>query len=251
MNRLSRARLLRIALPFFLALYVAITALAVYVLVLDRRMARELSPRSWRVPTVIASDARGRTREVARVYGTDWRPTPPVLLEQLPPHIADAFLAAEDVRFRRHIGVDPIGIARAFFVNVRAGGIAQGGSTIPQQIVKQRFLSNERTWRRKIVEGALAVAIDRRLTKDDLLELYLNDVYLGHHAGSPILGIDEASRLYFDKPPRALRLDEAALLAGGSTRTSIAPPRRIPSTSHAAHCRSVRSRFISARCVPR
>jgi penicillin-binding protein 1B len=214
MNRLSRgARLLRIAFPFFIALYCALLALSVYVFTLDRRIARELAPRSWRVPTVIASDVGGRTREVARVYGSDWRPTPPVLLEQLPPHVADAFLAAEDVRFRRHVGIDPIGIARAFFTNIRAGGIAQGGSTIPQQIVKQRFLTNERTWRRKIVEGILAVVLDARLSKDDLLELYLNDVYLGHHDGVPILGIDEASRLYFDKPPRALHLDEAALLA--------------------------------------
>ena len=211
MTRLSRAaRALRIALPFFIALFIALEAFAFYIFLLDRRIARELSAHSWREPTVIVSERGGRTRELARVYGTDWRPTPPVLLEQLPPHVADAFLAAEDVRFRRHIGVDPIGIVRALFVNVRAGGIEQGGSTIPQQIVKQRFLTNERTWRRKIVEGALAIAIDRRLSKDDLLELYLNDVYLGHHAGHPILGIDEASRLYFDKPPRALRLDEAA-----------------------------------------
>lgn len=215
MNRLSReARLLRLALPFLIALYLAIFALSIYVFTLDRRIARELAPRSWRVPTVIASDAAGtRVREVARVYGTDWRPTPPVFLEQLPPHVADAFLAAEDVRFRHHIGIDPVGIVRATFTNIRAGGIAQGGSTIPQQVVKQRFLSNERTWRRKIVELFLAIALDARLSKNDLLELYLNDVYLGHHDGLPILGIDEASRLYFDKPPRALRLDEAAVLA--------------------------------------
>jgi penicillin-binding protein 1B len=215
MNRLSReARLLRLALPFLIALYLALFALSVYVFTLDRRIARELAPRNWRVPTVISSDAGGTPiHEVARVYGTDWRPTPPVFLEQLPPHVADAFLAAEDVRFRHHIGIDPVGILRALFTNIRAGGIAQGGSTIPQQVVKQRFLSNERTWRRKIVEGALAIALDARLSKDDLLELYLNDVYLGHHDGIPILGIDEASRLYFDKPPRALRLDEAAVLA--------------------------------------
>jgi penicillin-binding protein 1B len=234
MDRLSRnARLVRVALPFFIALYVAMCVLSAYVLILDRRMARELAPRSWRVPIVIASEYTGRTAEIARVYGTDWRPTPPVLLEQLPPHVADAFLAAEDVRFRRHIGVDPIGILRALFVNVRARGIAQGGSTIPQQIVKQRFLTNERTWRRKITEGALAIAIDRRLSKDDLLELYLNDVYLGHHAGSPILGIDEAARLYFDKPPRALRLDEAALLAAMIRAPNRDTPEKRPDLARA------------------
>src|SRR5215213_6616344 len=137
MRRLSRsALLLRIALPFAIALFIALQALSIYVFMLDRRIARELSGRGWREPTLILSNANGRTREVARVYGTDWRPTPPVLLEQLPPHVADAFIAAEDVRFRRHIGLDPIGILRAAFTNVRARGIAQGGSTIPQQIVK-------------------------------------------------------------------------------------------------------------------
>ena len=234
MNRLSReARLLRIALPFFIALFIAISALSIYVFVLDRRIARELAPRSWRVPTVIATEAGGRTRDVARVYGTDWRPTPPMLLEQLPPHVADAFLAAEDVRFRRHLGVDPIGIVRALFTNIRARGIAQGGSTIPQQIVKQRFLTNERTWRRKIVEGLAAIALDARLSKDDILELYLNDVYLGHHAGVPILGIDEASRLYFDKTPHDLRLDEAALLAAMIRAPNRDTPEKRPDLARA------------------
>ncbi|HYH06545.1 MAG TPA: PBP1A family penicillin-binding protein [Thermoanaerobaculia bacterium] len=208
-----RAKLLRVALPFAIALFLAIEVLAVYVFTYDLRIRRELKAQNWREPTRIVRESNGRAREVAKVYGSAWRPTPPVLLTELPEHVADAFLAAEDVRFRRHIGVDPIGILRALFVNVRAGGIAQGGSTIPQQIVKQRFLTNERTWRRKIVEMALAVVLDARLSKDEILELYLNDVYLGHHAGSPILGIDEASRLYFDKPPQRLRLDEAAMLA--------------------------------------
>lgn len=238
MNRLSReARLLRLTLPLFIALFLAVAALSIYVFVIDRRMARELAPRSWRAPTVIASAAPGKTngatREVARVYGTDWRPTPPVILEQLPPHVADAFLAAEDVRFRHHLGIDPIGIARALFTNIRAGGIAQGGSTIPQQIVKQRFLTNERTWRRKIVEGVLAIALDARLSKDDLLELYLNDVYLGHYEGVPILGIDEAARLYFDKPPRALRLDEAALLAAMIRAPNRDTPEKRPDLARA------------------
>src|SRR6185295_2674220 len=85
--------------------------------------------------------------------------------------------------------------------------------TIPQQIVKQHFLTQERTWRRKIVELFLAVILDARFSKDELLELYLNDVYLGHNRGIPILGIDEAARLYFDKPPSRLTVDEAAMLA--------------------------------------
>jgi penicillin-binding protein 1B len=215
MSRLSRkALLLRWTLPLFIAIFIVQWALSFYFFFLNRRISRELATHSWREPITIVSAAGDKNVDVVRVYGTDWRVTPPVLIDKLPKHIADAFIAAEDVRFRRHIGVDPIGMARAAFVNVRAGGIAQGGSTIPQQIVKQRFLTNDRTWRRKLSEMVLAVILDARLSKNDLLELYLNDVYLGHHAGVPILGIDEASRLYFDKTPRQLRLDEAALLAG-------------------------------------
>src|SRR5258708_22357935 len=125
-----------------------------------------------------------------------------------------AFMASEDVRFRHHIGIDPIGMARALWTDLRAGGIAQGGSTIDQQIVKPRFLSQERTWRRKIPEMLLALILDTQLSKDEILEIYLNEVYLGHSGGKPVLGIDEASRLYLGKDASRLRLDEAALLAG-------------------------------------
>jgi penicillin-binding protein 1B len=182
--------------------------------ILNRRLTRELVRHTWREPTVIESIARGHRVEVARLYGVDWRITPLVSLQSLPPHVPAAFLAAEDVRFRHHIGIDPIGMARALMRNVRAGGIAQGGSTIDQQIVKARFLSQDRTWRRKITEILLAIMLDARLSKDEILEIYLNDVYLGHSEGRPILGIDEASRIYFNKPPSRLRADEAALLAG-------------------------------------
>jgi penicillin-binding protein 1B len=234
MKRLSRrAKWLRIALPLFIALFIATQLLAWYVFLYDMRIRRELKAQNWRQPTRIVREVNGNVREVAKVYGSAWRPTPPVLLEQLPEHVADAFLAAEDVRFRYHIGVDPIGILRAMFANVRAGGIAQGGSTIPQQIVKQRYLTNERTWRRKIVEMALAVDLDARLSKDELLELYLNDVYLGHYQGSPILGIDEAARLFFDKPPQRLRLDEAATLAAMIRAPNRDTPEKRPDLARA------------------
>ncbi|HEV7919955.1 MAG TPA: PBP1A family penicillin-binding protein [Thermoanaerobaculia bacterium] len=184
----------------------------IYLAVLNHRLTRELVRHTWREPTVFISNANGR-REVARVWGVDWRVTRPITLASLPPHVADAFIAAEDVRFRHHLGVDPFGMMRALVTNVRAGGIAQGGSTIDQQIIKTRFLSQERTWRRKLTEMVLAVILDARLSKDEILEIYLNDVYLGHSSGKPVLGIDEASRLYFDKLPNRLRVDEAALLA--------------------------------------
>lgn len=234
MSRLSRAALVaRWTLPLTLALFIAAFAFSIYVFILDIRLRREIAGRRWREPTVIYSNAGSTPREILKVYGTGWRVSPPVLIGELPKHVADAFVAAEDVRFRRHIGIDPIGMLRALVTNVRAGGIAQGGSTIPQQVVKQHFLTNERTWKRKLIEIALAIDLDARLSKDEILELYLNDVYLGHHAGEPILGIDEASRLYFDKPPRALRADEAALLAAMVRAPNRDTPEKRPDIARA------------------
>jgi penicillin-binding protein 1B len=229
MSRLSRAaRIARWTLPLTIAIYVVMQVFTIWLFILDRRIVRELGARSWRNPTIISSAANERRREIVRVYGNDWRTTPPILIDQLPRHVADAVIAAEDVRFRRHIGIDPIGIARAMMRNVRAGGIAQGGSTLNQQMIKQRFLTHERKWSRKIVEMLLAISLDARLSKDDILELYLNDVYLGHHAGNPVLGIDEASRLYFDKTPRQLRVDEAAMIAGMIRAPNRDNPRKRP-----------------------
>jgi len=128
--------------------------------------------------------------------------------------VANAFLAAEDVRFRSHIGIDPVGMLRALVTNVRAGGIAQGGSTIDQQLIKAKFLTQERTFRRKLLELILAIDLDARVSKNDVLEAYLNQVYLGHFHGKPVLGIEEASRLYLDKEPAELTAGEAAMLAG-------------------------------------
>jgi penicillin-binding protein 1B len=194
--------------------FVAFAAFSIYIFILNRRLTRELVNHSWRAPTVIVSAAHQSPARVATLYGIDWRPTPPVTLASVPDHVSRAFLAAEDVRFHHHFGIDPIGIVRALFRNIRAHGIAAGGSTIDQQIIKSRFLSQERTWRRKIPEIILAVLLDARMSKNEILEVYLNDIYLGHSGGSPILGIDEASRLYFDKRPSELRVDEAAVLAG-------------------------------------
>jgi len=208
MWRLSRAHW-----PAVLALIVfaAFEVVAVYIFVLNRRLTSELVRHTWRQPTVIRSAAS--SANVATLYGVDWRITPPVSIASLPDYVPNAFLAAEDVRFHHHVGIDPIGMARALIADLRARGITQGGSTIDQQIVKARFLSQERTWRRKFVEIVLAVLLDGRMKKSEILEIYLNDIYLGHSAGKPVLGVDEASRLYLDKLPSQLRVDEAAMLA--------------------------------------
>src|SRR5581483_9912818 len=212
MPRLSRSmRLPRWTIAVAFLIWFAGLLFAIWLYLLDRRLTRELVQHRWREPTVFVSSVTGR--EFTRVYGLDWRTTPPVSLHAIPRPVADAFVSAEDVRFRHHPGVDPIGMLRAAFADLRARGIAQGGSTIDQQIIKTRYLSQERTWRRKLVEMLLAVALDLRMSKDEILEIYLNEVYLGHSGGRPVLGIEEAAQLYFDKSAPQLRLDEAALLA--------------------------------------
>ena len=182
---------------------------------LNWRLSAAIVSAPWRHPVEIVSAARGAESEpVARLYGDDWRVTEPVRIRKLPPHVPRAFLAAEDVRFYRHPGIDPFGLARATAENVRNRGVTQGGSTITQQLIKQKLFSNRRTLRRKIPEMALALILTARMSKNDVLEGYLNEVYLGEYGGAPVYGLDEASWLYFDKPPAELTPDEAALIAG-------------------------------------
>lgn len=176
------------------------------------RMSNRLLHQQWRTPTEIVT--RDDPDEVfLRVYGEEWRTSEPVLIEDLPDHVTGAFVSAEDVRFRKHPGLDPIGIARALVTNVKAGGVSQGGSTITQQLVKFSVFSNERTYTRKLLEAPLAVHLDRKLSKNEILEAYLNEVYLGHADGRAVRGIDEAAPLYFDKPATELTAAEAALMA--------------------------------------
>ncbi|MET0294231.1 MAG: PBP1A family penicillin-binding protein [Phenylobacterium sp.] len=132
-----------------------------------------------------------------------------VRLRELPPHVAQAFLAAEDRRFYRHGAVDPQGIVRAAVANLQAGRTVQGGSTLTQQLARTLFLRPEKTFKRKVQEVLLARELERRLTKDEILELYLNRIYFGDRA----YGVSAAARIYFDKEAKALTLPEAALLA--------------------------------------
>lgn len=133
-----------------------------------------------------------------------------VSVSELPPHLIYAVLATEDRRFYQHFGVDPVGIMRAMAANARAGKFVQGGSTITQQLAKNLFLSRERTLKRKIQEALLALWLERKLTKDDILSAYLNRVYLGSGA----YGIDAAANVYFNKSAKDVTLREAAILAG-------------------------------------
>ncbi|MFH1155764.1 MAG: PBP1A family penicillin-binding protein [Pseudomonadota bacterium] len=133
-----------------------------------------------------------------------------VPLSQMPDHLKNAFVAAEDSRFREHLGIDVLSIFRAFLKNIRAGAIVQGGSTITQQVTKSFLLTPERTYTRKLKEAILAYRIDRFFTKDEILYLYLNQIYLGHGA----YGVESASENYFGKHVWELNLAECSMLAG-------------------------------------
>lgn len=133
-----------------------------------------------------------------------------VSVKDLPKYVPEAIIATEDRRFYYHFGIDPFGIIRAVGVNIVHGGVVQGASTITQQLAKNLFLSRERTLKRKIQEAMLAVWLETKLSKDEILSAYLNRVYLG--AGA--YGIDAASRVYFNKPAKELTLREAATIAG-------------------------------------
>ncbi|EHL95316.1 penicillin-binding protein, 1A family [Acetobacteraceae bacterium AT-5844] len=150
-----------------------------------------------------------------------------VRLADLPAYVPGALMAVEDRRFRSHFGLDPVGLARAALANWRAGRVVQGGSTLTQQLAKNLFLTPERNMRRKVQEALLALWLESRFTKDQLLEIYLNRVYLG--AGA--YGVDAASRLYFGVPARRLSLWQAAILAGLPKAPSRYNPRANP---HAA-----------------
>jgi penicillin-binding protein 1A len=129
---------------------------------------------------------------------------------QIPTIMSDAMVSVEDRRFRSHFGVDPIGIARSVSVRIQRGRFAQGGSTITQQLARNIFLTNDKTWTRKFREIILALAMERKFSKDQILELYLNRVYFGGGA----YGVDAASRKFFDHPATQLSLAESAIIAG-------------------------------------
>jgi penicillin-binding protein 1A len=130
--------------------------------------------------------------------------------DEIPPIMRQAMVAVEDKRFRYHPGIDPLAIGRALYIRVEKGRWAQGGSTVTQQLARNIFLTNTRTFGRKIREGILALALERRFTKDQILELYLNRVYFGGGA----YGIDAASRRFFGHSAQQLSLSEAAIIAG-------------------------------------
>ncbi len=200
--------------------------LVIPLLALNGEMARSLFPASdtdlqaaGRNPniTILASDG---TRLGAR--GSDLGEA--VSLDELPSFVTDSFLATEDRRFFEHPGFDPSAMIRAAVRNWQAGNVVQGGSTITQQLVKNLFLSGEQSFERKFEELHLAFWLEARLSKEQILELYLNRIYLGANT----YGLSAASEAYFSKKPQELTLAEAAILAG----LPKAPSQLAPSSNY-------------------
>ncbi|USI72055.1 transglycosylase domain-containing protein [Sphingomonas morindae] len=196
------------------ALAGALLVLLVGWLAITAPLSRSLRPIAPPAVTLLAADGRMIARRGAI---TDQ----PVNVRRLPPYVGQAFVAIEDRRFYRHWGVDPQGIARAAWHNLRAGGVREGGSTITQQLAKLVFLKADRTMGRKARESLIAFWLEAWLSKDEILSRYLSDAYFGDN----VYGLRAAARHYFDVPPERLSLGQAALLAG----LMKAPSRLAPS----------------------
>ncbi len=149
-------------------------------------------------------------------------------LEDFPRHLVAAVLSAEDARFATHPGIDPLGLLRAAWVNFRDGGVRQGGSTITQQLAKNFFLSPRRTVTRKLTETVLALILEIRMTKREILEAYLNNVYLGQSESIGIYGVGQAASAFFAKDVRDLSVAEAATIAGVIHAPNADSPLRHP-----------------------
>ena len=154
-------------------------------------------------PEVLTNDLSSKTGEADNLS-----------YAELPPLLVHAILAIEDQRFFEHPGIDVLGIARALVRNAGEDRVGQGGSTITQQLVKNTYLSSERTFARKYAEAMLAVALEQRLSKQDILALYCNEVYLGQRGAVGVRGVRQAARIYFGKELKDVSLGEAATIAG-------------------------------------
>ena len=199
-------------------------------LVATAPLGRALEPAKQ--PSLIITDMNGKPIARRGDYKEE-----PVKIALLPAHVPAAFIAIEDRRFKDHMGIDPIGILRALATNAQAGGVRQGGSTLTQQLAKTSFLSSERSIKRKLQEIIIALYLEARLSKDEILQNYLSSVYFGDGA----YGIRAAARTYFDKAPEQLSLGEAALLAG-----LVQAPSRLAPSRHLKQARERGAQVLAA-----
>ncbi len=215
-----------------LAVFSGIIIALVIWLTLTAPLGRALEPA--KKPSLVLVDSGGTAIARRGDYKEE-----PVEIARLPKYVPAALIAIEDRRFYDHIGIDPRGIARALTRNIEAGGVTQGGSTLTQQLAKTSFLSADRSIKRKVQEVIIALWLEARLSKDEILSRYLSSVYFGDGA----YGIRAAARVYFDTDPEKLTLGEAALLAG-----LVQAPSRLAPSRHLEDARE-RGRLVLAAMV--
>ena len=179
--------------------------------------------------------------EIMLFFGLERERRQLVSIKQIPQQVIYAVLAAEDSRFFEHWGIDPRGILRALITNLRHGSIRQGGSTITQQLAKNYFLTPDRNLARKFQEIVLAFTMEWKYSKEDILEIYLNEIYLGQKGSVAINGIGEAAYFYFGKPVQDLSLSEAATIAG-----LIKAPNKYSPYADKKVCRTRRNLILKA-----
>lgn len=196
----------RIILGFFLLIFVMAVGIVGGFLTASMNTKPDIGEDIAPPATSIIYDANGN--QIATVHAEEDRI--PVKISQVPKYLQDAFVAVEDNRFYDHNGVDPKGILRALWSNIKGGEVAEGGSTITQQLAKNAYLTQDRTMKRKIQEVFLALQLEKQYTKQEILELYLNQIYFGQGA----YGVQAAAKVYFNKNVEDLTLNECAMLAG-------------------------------------
>ncbi len=165
---------------------------------------------------------------IGGIYPKDNEDRDLIQLSEAPPHLLDALIAIEDRNYYSHFGISPKGIVRAMVANIKAGRFVQGGSTLTQQLIKNFYLSSERSLSRKLAEIPMAVLLDLHYSKDEILEAYLNEVYLGQEGSRAIHGFGLASQYLFAQPIRELKLHQVALMAAMVKGPSFYDPRRHP-----------------------
>jgi len=170
---------------------------------------------------------------ITSIYNNEMEDRLPVSLSAVPKVVSDAIIASEDKNFYKHMGISLRGTLSAFVADVKAGKIVRGGSTLTQQLVKNYYLNQERSWSRKGIEGLMSVLLEMRYSKQEILEAYLNQIYLGQNGAVQILGVEQASQLYFGKHVTYLTLPEAATLSGIIPSPNVYSPLRYPERARA------------------
>src|SRR6202795_2022964 len=178
---------------------------------------------------------------ISGIFQGSWQQRRLVPLTQIPPGFIDAILAAEDHRFYEHHAIDLVRIVKAAWVDFSARRVRQVGSTLTQQLMKNFFLTSKRDWRRKVKEILMAYIAERRDSKDQILENYINDIYLGQRGQEGIYGVWEASEFYFSKEPRNLTIGEMATIAG-----MISSPNRLNPLHHPDAARPRRDEVLAS-----